>query len=251
MNRKLALYSLSCFYKIKERTPGSCPAGDSRLAVDPFDLSHSSAGQPVRDDDSVPKSSSSPMPPTIPFSWEQRGSRGAPGSGGISPCAFQPPRAGAKSCPSTQPDLDDQNSSVKAAGSDKQAGFKYLLELVQSKALSLQLPSPGGVPHLLACSPFCLPLCLRLRSEISSNTWQAFPIRVLLKVWASGLRFGLKNVLSHRSWIFIQLPSQSYSGLRQHLKLRVLLISVLQNVLTSFSFYMRFNKEYLCLSDET
>lgn len=154
MNCKLALYSLFCFYKLKKRTQGSCPAGDSKLAVDPFNLSqresqtgHSSAGQPVQADDSVCRGASSPVPPAIPFPRGQRSGKGTcwlwrdfPAF----PPAFQPPRAVAGSCPSTQPDLDDQNLSVKAAGSDKQPRFKYLLKLVQSKALSLQLPSPGA-----------------------------------------------------------------------------------------------------------
>lgn len=193
------------------------------------------------------------VPPDIPFPWDH----GVAGELGLwrdfpaCPPTFQLPRAGDRSCPSAQPDPDDQNSAIKAAGSDKQPRFKYLLELVQSKALSLQLPNPRGAPHLLACFPFCLLLCPRLRSEISSNTWQAFPIRVLLKVWVSGLRFGLKNVFSPRSWIFIELPGQSYSGLRPQLKLRFLLISVLQNLLISLAFYIRVNREYLCLSEET
>lgn len=218
--------------------------------MDPFDLSqresqvdHSSAGHPVRDDDSICRGTSSPMPPDMPFprgttEWQESFWlwRDFP----VCPPTFQPPRAGAGSCLSTKPDLDGQNSAVKVAGCDKQPRFKYLLELVQSKALSLQLPSPGGAPHLLACSPVCLPLCPQLRSEISSNTWQA-----------SGLRFGPKNVLSHRSWIFIQLPGRSYLGLRPRLKLRFLLISVVEKLLISFAFYIRVNKEYLCLSEET
>lgn len=65
-------------------------------------------------------------------------------------------------------------------------------------------------------------------SKISSNTWQPFPVRELLHVWVCGLRFGLKNVLSLRSWIFIQLPDQSYSCLRPQIKHRFLFISVLQ-----------------------
>lgn len=167
-----------------------------------------------------------PQPP--PFPVEQQGLFCLRRDFPAYPPTFQPPRAGPGSCPSTRSDLLDQNLAFKVAGSDKQPRFKYLLELVETEALSLQLPSPRGAHHLPACSPFCLPPCHRVRSEISSNTWQPFPVRALLNVWVSGLRFGLKNVLSLRSWILRQLPDRSYSGLRPQRKLRFLFISVLQ-----------------------
>lgn len=82
--------------------------------------------------------------------------------------------------------------------------------------------------------------------KISSNTWQPFPVRELLHMWVCGLRFGLKNVLFLRSWIFMQLPDQSYSCLKPQIKCGFLFISVLQANI-KFCPSHSSNKEYLCL----
>lgn len=145
--------------------------------MNPLDLNqresqagHSSAAQPVWNDDRVLWGASSLVPSATPFPCGAAGTLLPQDDFPAYPPTFQPPRAGPGSCPSTRPDLLDQNLAFKAAGSDKQPRFKYLLELVETEALSLQLPSPRGAHHLPACSPFCLPPCHRVRSEISSNT---------------------------------------------------------------------------------
>lgn len=92
MNRKLALHSIFCFYRLKNQTRrGSCPVEGSKLAMELFSISqresqagHCSAGQPGQDNDSIGRGVSSPALPAIPFSWGQQSVRGTTGSGGTS-----------------------------------------------------------------------------------------------------------------------------------------------------------------------
>lgn len=211
-NCKLASNSLFCFYKLRDQMQGSCPTRDSKLAMNSFDLNkresqaaHGSAGQLVWNDDRVCWGASSPVPSATPCPRKQQSSRKASCLGGISLCAHPI---------SILPGLDLELVLQPSLTFLTRIWPLRWQDLISSQGLSTCLtwqwvepaaPKSQGSTSP-ACSPFCLPPCHWQRSEVSSNTWQPFPVRAVKhvsvwpKVWSKKRAFPHKLEFYTITW---------------------------------------------------